>query len=699
MARKSEAQKQAEKEMAKFNVNYATSQKVADRALKHVIDKVGTAKNGRRAKEEEWIEDLRLWSCQLTDGQLYQGRSNLIIPELHNQVETSVGKFQMGLFPNEDYLGVVPTGSTSKEEAQQIKDAVFHELDHKNNLPAKLERFQRQKTLFGTAFIKPTFEEQYKTIFVKNEKGYAEPKKVVKYSGAKVDVCDTFRVYVWPENVGCIEDADLVFEEMFISKRYLEEAGLYANLKDIQDGAPGLADFSWVDVARMNMTNLASASHFNKEGVLVTECWCDFDIAQGEYKPCVITLANMSTVIRVQLNPFWHQQAPYLMGRYMKGPAGEMYGHSLAERLRSMQYMITDLGNQTMDSLTYTLNPIALIDPGFAGDVNSFKLQPGARWWASPQGVQFAHFPDISTAGLQGMQQVRSMISQFSDTATDIAPQLSGKVRNATQVNAVQSTVSANLKNMIRADEHDVLQPLCTMTHMLLRQFQKQEYQISVQGPEKGQWITKSINPDVLHRDCQFVWRGSSIEEKSNIRSQQLMNGFNLALQVAGLMPEAINLPKLYKVVMEEAFNLKDLQVFPEDEKKFTIDPKTENMALDSGQDVKVNLGDVSMIHDPIHLEGFNKAMEEGDQEKAMRYAKHIESHKQMEQAKQTLQAQQAKLSAIQMAMGQEEGGGSEGGGGSGSEGNPLQQSNPSSEGDLMKGMRGSAYQRKGVRE
>lgn len=701
MGRKSVSQKEAEKEIAKYDINYADNSRIADRAKEHVIDMVRNAKIGRKAKEEEWLEDLRLWAAQLSDGQMYQGRSNLIIPELHNQVETSVGKFQQGLFPNDDYIGVVPMGSTTREEANNIKEAVFHELDHKNNLPAIMERYQRQKVLYGTAFLKATYEDKKKHIFVKNSKGYVESKEVPQFQGVRVEACDVFRVYAYPENISELSQAQVVFEESFITKRVLEDTGVYKNLDDANEVGSSMMDFQWVESARMSMNNLSNAYALRGKAVLVTECFTDFDIVKGEFVPCIITLANMGTVIRVQRNPYWHQLAPFMMGRYIKGPAGELYGHSLAERLRSLQYMMTDLGNQTMDSLTYTLNPIALIDPGFAGDINSFKLQPGARWFASPQGVQFANFPDISSAGLQGMQQVRSMIQQFSDNAPQMAPQLSGKARNATQVVAVQNEMGANVKNMIRSDEHDVLGPLCYMTHMLLRQYQEDEYQISAQGPEKGQWITKSINPNILHRDAEFVWRGSSVEEKTAVRSQQLMNAFNLALQVGAMMPDAINLPKLFKIVMEESFNLKDLQVFNEDEQKYTVDAKIENLALMAGQDVKVNHGDEFELHMEEHEKGYQEAE---DDDVKLAFIKHMQKHRLQKQAKDIIQAQQAKMQALKMAM---QGGEGEAGlegvgqdmGVPGMEGNMRQQSNPATPAQAMQGVRATEpNMRKGVR-
>ncbi len=672
MARKTNEEVQAAKEMAQFDKNYATNQSIKDRAWERVMPNVQMCRDARKAKEVEWLEDLRLWSCQNSDAQMYLGRANLIIPELHNQVETSVGQFMTGLFPDDDYIGVIPVKQTNEEEAEDIKDAVFHELDHKNDLPNLMERFQRQKVLYGTAFLKPVFEKSMKTVIVNDSKGYAKPQEVAQFQGVRVHCLDTFHTYVWPEVANNVDEADIAFDESFVPKSELKKSKLYKNLDNVKEVNPQYQDYGWVDTIRLSINNLSTAINQRKHAVLVTEIWCDFEIVPGEAVPCVIAIANYSEIIRIQRNPFWHQKKPYLMGRYLKGPAGEAYGHSLPERIRSLHYMMQDLGNQTMDSLTYSLNPIALIDPGFAGDVNSFKMQPGARWFASPQGVEFKTFPDISGPGFQGMQQVRAMIQQFSDNAPSTAPQLSGKVRSATQAQAVTNEISANLKNMIRADEFDVMSPLCSMTHWLLKQFQSEEMQIVTQGAKKGEWITKLVNPKTLNKDCLLVWRGSEVAQKSAIRNQQLLSAFNMAMQTASIpvLQGKIDIPKFFGIVMKEGFELDDLDIFPDERKNVTVDPKVENISLDGGEDCEVYPGDDYNEHMTVHSEGFKATK---NAESKLVYLRHMHKHEVQKQGKDLLDQQEAKITALKQRMSEQSQGGD---GGFSQPGNPFQAPN-----------------------
>lgn len=681
MARKSTSVIEAEKEVAKFDKNYAGNVNIKERALKYCQELVEKTKINRVAKEQEWLDDLRLWSCVQGALNMYQGRSNLVIPELNKQVETTVGMFQQNLFPDDDYIGAIPTNAVDTEEVEQIKNAVFHELHVKNYLPAISEDFQRKKVLFGTAFYRVGFEKSLRKVFYKNDKNQTDMKSATAFEGVRVKSNDTFHTYIYPEDCGDIQNAEAVFEEYYLAKRVLELDKDYMNLSEVSDGPKdSQALLGWIDTTRLVIANLGSASSYRPQGVLIHEVFCDFDIVPGEFVPCTIVMGNMNTILKVKRNPFWHQLKPYIMGSYRKRPSEIAYAQSLPDRQRSLSYMITDLANQTMDSLNYSLNPIALIDPGLAGDVTSFKLQPGAKWWASPQGVQFAQFPDVSQSGFQGMQQVRSMIQQFADNAPQIAPQLSGKVRSATQANMVAQETSRDAIDMVRQDEFYVMNPLCYMTHMLLRQYQNEDYQIALQSPEDGKWIMKPVSPMSLQKDAQIFWKGSSVKQQTSLRSQQLMNLYNLAVNTAAIMPGEIDLPALFKRVVKESFGIKDLDIFPKDREKKTIDQEIENKALIEGEDVDTHYGD----DDVVHMEQVEQALKDESLEDYARLAfiRHYEKHKVQKNAKEMLQQQQTQLAAAQFAQNQQ------GPAGQRPLGNPGQTQNPSEESEITQGVR-----------
>jgi hypothetical protein len=690
MGRKSNLQKATEKEMDRWDKNYAKDGSVRERFQKEIIPLITEIKANRQSKEEEWLEDYRLWSCQQSDLQMYTGRANLFLAELNAQVEASVKKYQTGIFPNTKYIETVALGNTLQEEANAIRDAVYFELNDKNSLPNVFERYQRQKTLFGTSAIKATFKREGNEIFFRNKQGKPYKTFSPKWNGVRVQVCDMFHTYIYPETAEDRIDLSLEFEEYFVDKTWFKENEMFhaGELQDVENFDAGM--LSWVDVTRLQIENLAQMCARRKEQLLLTEGYCMFDLkGDGKKVPVQFFLANNYLVVSLRRNPYWHQVSPYLYGRYLKSPAFSFYGHSLAERLRSPQYMINDSINQTMDSMNYALSPVAVIDPAFAGDINSFKIFPGAKWFGSPQGIDFKVFPDVSGVGLQVTQEMRGIIQQFSDLNPSVAPQLSGKVRTATGAQALTGELAAQQREMIRDDESSVLEPLCRMTHILLQQYQTESYIIKVQGA-KGEWFSKEINPEDIVGQVDFIWKGASYAEQTAVKTQQLLAFFDKAIQIESIKPGMFDVPGLTRKMAKEAFNMELSEVFLEDKEKFTVDPIMENKIILAEKEAKVHPGDNFEEHMTTHAEFF-KDKEASDLAKAIMF-KHMRDHEVQKQAQDQLLLQQQQMAAMQASQGMMQGEPPQGQGQvpGPMEGNPNQQTNgASSNGAIMQGISG----------
>lgn len=649
--------KETQAELDRFGINLANRASIADRFLEHVQDKLLTTRKNRYSVEDLWLEDLRLWSCR-NDDRGYQGYSNVFVPELNSQVESSVEKAILSLFPSRDYIYAIPNKGIDQAQADKIKNAVLYELEDKSHLSTNFDEFERQKVLYGTSVMKGAYHKDPVDIFVREKGGKTVKKTVYKKHGVSWNTVDLFRWYIYPE-VSDLDSAEIIFEDDIKDLGWAKRSGLFTNLDNVQAVNQDI-NMRWVDITRYSIADLSSALVARPNTAVLTEVWCDFPIREGgEPVPCMGVIANHSTVVRLVKNPFWFQSHPYAASRYTKRPGGIFYGQSLSDRIRSQQYQMNDITNQTMDSINYALNPIAIIDPALAGDINTFKISPGAKWLGSPEGVRFEQFSDVSPTGLRGIQELRGQIAQFSDNTPGIAPQLQGKSRSATQASIVQASVSGRQKLSAKAEEDSVLVPICKKTHIMLQQFQDESYQIKIQGPEMGSWITQNVDPDDLVGDVEFVWRGSSEEERNAVRSQQLLAFYNSALQTAAVMPGEVDLPALFRRVAKEAFNLRDMdEIFKSLRDKKTVDPEVENIALMNEQEVDINFGD----DDEYHQEVVKKVI---DDKKASKQAKllalrHYEKHEVQKKAKAQVQQNQARIQALQSVQSMQNGPGAE---------------------------------------
>ena len=656
----------AEKELLRFDKNYASNQETADRFYNEFFPIVKDTRANRLRLDELWLKDLRQWSCRLEGNQGYQGRSFVFVPELNNQIESSIERKITSLFPNSNYINCIPLKNTTKENAEKIQAAVRYELDDRNKLIQLHDSFERANVLFGSAAYKTSFEKKEVEMYVRDQKtGKAKKQMIPMWHGTKIDVVDNFRFYVYPE-LRPLNEASVVFEDMIVNVEDAEESGLYYGLDRIQSIQFDM-DHQWIDTTKLEFMRLSTAIRHYHKSAMFTEIWTDFRLTpNGPKVPVQAVIANNSTVVMLRRNPYWFQHHPYVGTRYVVRPGNPYYGLSLADKLRTQQDMINDVTNQTMDSIIYSLAPIMVIDPALAGDVNSMKLAPGARWLGSPEGIKAITFPDVSGSGLQIIGEIRGQFAQFSDNTPGIAPQLQGKARSATQASIVQASVGARQKVMSQREEKEVFEPLCKNVHMLLQQFMEQDYQIKIQGPDMGAWITMNIAPEDLAGDVDWIWKGVSQQEVTAVRSQQLMSFFQLALQTAQLMPGEIDIPALVKRMAKEAFELDDMDVlFKSLRQKKTVDPELENIALKEGQDVDINPGDQDELHIKVHMQLLDDKKLSADDK--LRIAGHMSDHAKQKQAKDELLQNQARLQAMQSAMNS----GAQGGGGPTSPGQP----------------------------
>lgn len=629
-----------------FGKNLAGNTTLAAMFMDRVAESISSARDNRITLEEKWLDDLKDWSCVLKNGEGYQGRSNVYVPELHNQIESTVEKTMQALFPNSDYLYCVDMRNDDKEKAQKICNAIKYELEEKNDLSVRYADFERQRVLIGTSVYKGGFVRDMVDIFVKNDKGKPVKKSVPKWYGAKWDVVDMFRWYIYPETSN-LNTCELTFEDQFMSKERVKDSGLYMNLDQVTEIDQQFRNH-WIDIERLAIDSLWAAAARRKTAVLLTEVWTSMPIA-GVMTPVMGVIANYRTVVRLIKNPFWFQTNPYAASVYLNRPGGLFYGYSLPDRLRTQQGLMNDLTNHTMDSLTFSLNPIMIIDPALAGDVNSMKVQPGAKWLGSPEGIKDMQFPDVSGSGLRAIQEVRGQIAQFSDNTPGIAPQLQGKSRSATQASLVQAAVTVRQRVQARGQEVTVLQPMCRKTHIMLQQFRDAPYQIRLQGPADGQWIVQNVDPsEDLVGDVEWSWRGSTEEEKNAVRSQQLIAFYNSALQTQSVLPPGeIDLAALFRRVAKEAFQLRDLEeIFKSERDKKTVDPEIENIAIMEGQDVPINGAD----NDEEHMKVVMRIVQDkkSDDEQKLNAIRHYERHELQDRAKKEIAATKARVQALQ---------------------------------------------------
>jgi len=653
MTRKTLVVQATEKQLKSFEKNYASDSEISDRFLDKYKSKISDARKNRLDLENQWLDDQRLWSCILDD-QGYQGRSNIFVPELHSQIELSVEKSMSALFPGPDIVKAIGINGTPQDKAKKIEHAVRYELEHKANIYTKHQDFERNKILFGTSIYKGGFRKDLKTVYTRDVNGKPIKDQVPKYYGVTWETVDLFRWYIYPET-GSLLDNELIFEDQWYPMDEVKDNEDYVNTDNMQSSTLD-PNHQWVDAERYEMVLITSAAATRKDYVFLTEVWTEFAFDGKEKVPAKAIIANDGTLIYLKKNQLWHQEHPYLGERYIVRPGKMFYGFSLPDKLRSPQYQINDTTNHMMDSLTYILNPITVVDPGLMGDINSMKFHPGARWFGSVEGIKPITYPDITPSGLRMVQELRGQFAQFSDTQPGVAPQLQGKARSATQANIINQNVTQRQRMMSKGEEASVLSPMCKLTHSFLKQFMEDDWQIKYQGAAAGEWIVENQTPSDIWGEAEWVWLGASAVEKTAVRSQQLLAFQQQALQAATVMgPGEIDLTLLLKKIASEALELNDIDdLFKSLREKKTVNPEVENTAILMGRDVYVNYGD----DDKLHMKVVQELIDDKklSDEIRLKAIDHRRAHEEQLYAKEEMSKMQERIQGQKMAMEQQQG-------------------------------------------
>lgn len=676
--------------MAKKSVwekNFATDAKVRDRVLGLFdFQKIRDARVQLNDDFERWSN---MYNVTKDGSHFYNGRAELYVPEVRKNVNSQTRQLVEAAFPNDDFFDVIPdyAGNATPQGAEMHKVLRLHQIKQAK-LRQKYHIFTRQKVLLGTSVARIPWREEMKTTFRskiskdgKSRKMSPARKKYPKFIGPDFIPVSMFRWYAlnpfksdWTED-GCVE---------FIPKSRTEILKEKKNLWGVDKILEGPSDakktsaleqevrmmeergIQVTDAGSMGEASIAEAEA-NAEmksylmGLVFTEMVLDEALEDDEERgipiPVMIKIFNDEHVALVQRNPYYDQMPPYITDTYiLPEPSMGPYGQGIPKAIQYMQYEVNAKAEQGMDSATLALNPIAFIDPALAGNKNDFEIEPAAQWFVSPEGVKFGAIPDLTSTAYQAMAMLRGQISDFSDLAPALPPQLQGKSRSATQADIIDRAVTIDHKSFAMQAEENVLEPLMEKWEMLTDQNVTEDLIISVLGPRSSQWKRWLISREALQGKYNYHWKVASNLQNKAILTRQMID----ILKVIGSFPPQIlqnvrfNFSEFLKMIYKEGFALPNAHKIFGDEKLFGQEqsPEMEHKILDMGGRINVAEDDNDAEHlqkHDLHL----ASLRDGERKDAL--AAHLLAHRQQFEEKKKRAQQLLRQIQIQSAQQQEE--------------------------------------------
>lgn len=651
--------------------------------------RLDTIRRDRLTMHERWLRYHAIWNAE-RDRQSYEGRSKSYLAIGRKIIESWVGKLKQQLFQADPWFEVQAVREVFEPRASAVRAL----LDYFSRTQMQIRRHAgpmlRQLVTYGTAPCHISWkvdEERLPVLREIVENGISrrstKMEDVIRYIGPTYRNVDLFAWYVWPTTVCDVTDAEIVFEDqlttltrltelsqspcvvgspesgMLIDPERLAELKALRTFRDSgQSGTSPREKFAAEQrrLQRKGFTHRLDDAADLENTVDVSLVYYRADLDDTGTTWWELVLACDAYPLRIRKNPWWHGRPPWLAPKFVE-IVDEFYGYGLPGTFDRLQYWLTDIMDQTADGLTFSMNPIAVIDAFKVQDPSSIRMRSGAKWMADPTGVQFMEPPKETPA--IGISALTSGIRMMNDVAnlSPSAPSSKNRSDTATGAQILLSEALVELHDVLESLEDQWGNPMLRMQHQLTMQcMQDRNLILRVAGAEGAPLVERKISAIDVIGDFEFRWLGSLYTMNQQVRSQQEINFLQV---LAGIPPEvwqSQNAEPDFKFLLRNIWSdmgLRNAQRVVKDKvQALSMDPRIENDLAKVGRGLEIRLSpsDNDEQHAQVHVTAMRdpKFPEEFKQDLFLHVQAHIAAH----MAKQALQQQQEALRAQGMGMG-----------------------------------------------
>lgn len=341
----------------------------------------------RRALEERWIRYERMYRA-IPDVQVkefpFLGAANLVLPVIATDVDTIYSRLMGILFATENLWSCKPLNDHMIQFAARLQEFLQWAQHNELGVYQAVADWVLEMTKLGTGVLKQRYRREQKRVyqFRETEMGSVEEFLTILLHDHPVLEHVSLWDFLVPATATDVQSAAWCSERIGLSWGQLmsrARSGIYQNVETLSRwrGQRGL-DSSQL-LYTMQQNDLYQPSAF-ADRYDVWETWLDYDIS-GVGEPqslvCTIHLPSM-TYLRIDYNPFFNQEKPYSVARYLRQPK-RFYGVGVAEMLEHFQEEVTAMHNQRLDNATLANSSMFKARKGI-GIKDDEPIFPG-RWF------------------------------------------------------------------------------------------------------------------------------------------------------------------------------------------------------------------------------------------------------------------------------------------------------------------------------
>lgn len=609
----------------------------------------------------------------------YDGLAQLFVPEILRAIETIVGVLYSAVFgadPWFEYQGRTPEDESGALCETQL---VNWQMDE-GNFKMRVQDSFRQMAITGLTVRKLVWDFQQvdrkrkkqKIKTIQSDSNHEDSETVdeaeIIKDGWILEEVNLLGFYISDTSVSYydIRKADWLAEEYKVRKHWLQKKVKVGWCTDnhfdeiTEDNAEGSSQ------AQNLKDNLKLTSGYKSgqtiKGIMVKERWGlleakyvydseelkKHELDDDDMVEAVLIIINNKYLVKLEANPYWHGQKPYLSCPYVPQEA-EFAGIGVCQITQSLQEELNDTRNQVMDNKTLNLMCMWLKDRASGIKNQDLRIRPnGVIPTNSMNGLLPLRPPVIAGMGVNIEGVVKNDLRESAGAPSNLQGIAQSGVSTATESTQINTQAMGRLKMTAQLYAELILRPMLVMVEFLNYQFYNQEKVIGVVGASGINF--KNMHPDnIVGYKNVVIKLSTDLDENPGVKRQQLMQFLTVVQQMP---PQLIAyhwklLNKIYMTFFKNGHSLEDLYPAPEGQEAL-LDPKDENNVMIMGHHVEVKQGDDDKAHIQEHQKEFDGLKYALSEEAFKEFSDHLlEHHKSM--AKK-IQAQAQKLQEENMA-------------------------------------------------
>lgn len=600
------------KETIMSDISKRNLERIGDKGL--VIDAVVKEINKSEKDLRNWKNKIVKWYDlykMVQHKKHYEGLADIFVPEILRAVETVVGNLYKIIFSQEPWFSFAGREPSDNDSATAMNSLVDYQLDE-NNFKSRVRDSLRQMAITGltvrkiawdyeeksrkTKVVKVTDEPQIEdgTITKKREVSVENKSETIRdvWNMEPVDLLG-FHISDVTVPYDNIQKARWIGEQYKVDRQWVREGARKGwlvrvpldNLQpksesgeergsSLQSDADQLKD-------RRNQSSGFSGG-IDPKGIEIIERWglvpapwvhspeemSELELEADDMVEAVIIIGNRKEVLKLEANPYWHGQKPYLACPYIPHEF-EFKGLGVSQIAEKLQEELNDTRNQVMDNKTLNLACMWLKSRGAGIKNRDLRVKPNRAIATNDmKGLMPLRPPLFTVAGVSIEGVIKEDLRQSAGAASNLQGIAQSGVNTATEAMTLNKESFARLNTVAEMYGSLVLKPGMEMVQFLNYQFYDKNKMIRIVG-EDGLFF-KDLDPDEIvgNKDVQILISANE-EESPAVKRQQLIQFFTIVQQ----MPmELIHqhwevLDKIYKSFFPQS-GMKDLYEVPASKQK-----------------------------------------------------------------------------------------------------------------------------------